>query len=399
MTRSKPASYASDPAKSRGRLHKEADSATRSAFSRDRDRIIHSTAFRRLGHKTQVFVSPSGDHIRTRLTHSLEVAQIARALARQLALDEDLTEAIALAHDLGHPPFGHSGEEALDKAMQPWGGFDHNDHALRILTRLETRYPGFPGLNLCYETLDGLIKHNGPPGALAESSKNLPATLLQLCSDFEGAFDLDQQASLEAQAAAIADDIAYSHHDLDDGVRAGLFTLDEIAVQVPGMASVIEAAQQKIDRLSFCPVEERKALVLAETIRQSIGDTIEDVLRVTRANLLEAKITSLEDVQQSKQAVVCFSPARRDFISRLKSFLMVRMYRSAIVIPEREEGKQVIRHLFERFKNNPQLLPEGWLFDPAGATVQEKENRTARRVADYIAGMTDRFAQRLYKAD
>ena len=399
MTKSNQASYASDSAKSRGRLHKEADSATRSAFSRDRDRIIHSTAFRRLGHKTQVFVSPSGDHIRTRLTHSLEVAQIARALARQLALDEDLTEAIALAHDLGHPPFGHSGEEALDEAMQPWGGFGHNDHALRILTRLETRYPGFPGLNLCYETLDGLIKHNGPPGALTASSKNLPATLLELCSSFPGVFDLGQQASLEAQAAAIADDIAYSHHDLDDGVRAGLFTLDEIAVQVPGMASVIQAAEQKIDAGASCPIEERKALVLAETIRQSIGDTIADVLQVTRANLAAGEIRTLADVQRSKQALVCFSPARQDFISRLKSFLMVRMYRSIIVIPEREEGKRVIRHLFDRFKNNPQLLPEGWLSAQIGADVQEKETWTARRIADYIAGMTDRFAQRLYKAD
>ena len=399
MTIDKPASYASDPAKSRGRLHKEADSATRTAFSRDRDRIIHSTAFRRLGHKTQVFVSPSGDHIRTRLTHSLEVAQIARALARQLALDEDLTEAIALAHDLGHPPFGHSGEEALDEAMQPWGGFDHNDHALRILTRLETRYPGFPGLNLCYETLDGLIKHNGPPGALTASSKNLPATLLELCHRFSGVFDLGQQASLEAQAAAIADDIAYSHHDLDDGVRAGLFTLDEIAVQVPGMASVIQAAEQKIDAGASCPIEERKALVLAETIRQSIGDTIADVLQVTRANLAAGEIRTLADVQRSKQALLCFSPARQDFISRLKSFLMVRMYRSIIVIPEREEGKRVIRHLFDRFKNNPQLLPEGWLSAQIGADVQEKETWTARRIADYIAGMTDRFAQRLYKTD
>jgi dGTPase len=378
------APYACDPRKSRGRLYPEPVSKSRSAFRRDCDRIIHSTAFRRLKHKTQVFVFDEGDHFRTRLTHTLEVTQIARALARALGLDEDLAEALALAHDLGHPPFGHAGERALDACLAACGGFDHNAQTLRVVTALERRYPAFDGLNLTWETLEGLVKHNGP---LTDREGNplgryrehgVPETILhytrlqdlQLWS-FPGA---------ESQVAAFADDIAYDAHDIDDGLRAELFSLDDIAaVGLPGkIIGEIRAAYPELD----------SGRLVHELIRRLIGLLIEDVIAETGRRLLSLAARSADEVRRAPSAVAGFSSAMRQADSAIKSFLAKRMYRQARVKRVMDEAAGVVRDLFARYSAQPGDLPAEWTEGLAGV----EEASRARRIADFIAGMTDRYA-------
>ena len=362
---------------SRGRLHAEAASATRSPFARDRDRIIHSGAFRRLRYKTQVFVAPDGDHFRVRLTHSLEVAQIARSLARALAVDEDLTEALALAHDLGHPPFGHSGEDALERVMAPWGGFDHNGHALRIVTRLESRYPGFDGLNLCWETLEGLAKHNGPilePGwALAGVDAAWP-------------LDLASHAGLEAQLAAIADDIAYDNHDLDDGIRAGLFTVEDVAAAVPFVADCWATVVAR-----WPGVTARRRLV-PELVREQIGRMAADLLATTRARLAAIDARSVADVRAAGRTLAGLSDGLAAEVGVLKDFLRAHMYRAPAVARLRDPSEQVVEGLFAALHDDPGRLPGDW-----AATCPADEPARARHVGDFVAGMTDRYALKLYK--
>ena len=362
---------------SRGRLHPEPASATRSPFARDRDRIIHSGAFRRLRYKTQVFVAPDGDHFRVRLTHSLEVAQIARSLARALGLDEDLTEALALAHDLGHPPFGHSGEDALERVMAPWGGFDHNGHALRIVTKLESRYPGFDGLNLCWETLEGLAKHNGPifePGwALAGVDAAWP-------------LDLASHAGLEAQIAAIADDIAYDNHDLDDGIRAGLFSVEDVAENVPFVADCWAAVTAR-----WPAVTARRRLV-PELVREQIGRMAADLLATTRARLAAIDARSAADVRGAGHTLAALSDGLVAEVRQLKHFLRAHMYRAPAVARLRDPSEQVVEGLFAALHADPARLPGDW-----AATCPADEPGRARHVGDFVAGMTDRYALKLYK--
>lgn len=362
--------FASHPDRSRGRAIAIADSALRDCFARDRDRIVHSTAFRRLKHKTQVFVAPEGDHFRTRLTHSLEVAQIGRVIARALRLNEDLTEALCLAHDLGHPPFGHVGEDALDAAMEEAGGFDHNGHTLRIVTRLEQRYAAYDGLNLSWEVLEGLAKHNGPvenPGwALAETDAAFP-------------LHLDTHGSLEAQVAAIADDIAYDNHDLDDGLRAGLFTLDE-ALEVPLVAENWRA-------VGNIHTGAEDARLIAEMVRRQIGAMVEEVLAETRTRLSSAGVETADDVRQAGRALVAFPQRLEAEERRLKRFLNTNMYHHRANRALREPAAGAVRELFAILSADADLLPEPWRLSlPAG------EPQRARHVGDFIAGMTDRYA-------
>jgi dGTPase len=378
------APYAADPQASGGRLHREAPSPTRTPFQRDRDRIVHSTAFRRLAHKTQVFVHHEDDHFRTRLTHTIEVAQIARALAKALRLDEDLSEAVSLAHDLGHTPFGHTGEDALDSCMAPFGGFDHNSHGLRLVTSLERRYAAFDGLNLTFETLEGLVKHNGP--LLDESgrplarwrAKGVPETILAY--NRRQNLGLAAFAGLEAQAAAIADDIAYDAHDVDDGLRAGLFDL-------PAMRDIgfIRALLDEIDALY--PGLERVRLI-HELGRRIITRFIEDVIVESRRRIGEAGARSIEDVRGAGRALIGFSPPLAAADTEIKRFLFAHMYRHPDVIRVREKADRVVRRLFEAFFADPLAMPQEW----AGATAGASESDRAHQAADYIAGMTDRFA-------
>jgi dGTPase len=386
--------YASDPERSRGRLFAEPPSKTRSPFRRDCDRVIHSTAFRRLKHKTQVFVFHEGDHYRTRLTHSLEVAQIARALARQLGLDEDLTEALALAHDLGHPPFGHAGERALDACLQAHGGFDHNAQTLRVVTSLEHRYPAFDGLNLTWESLEGVVKHNGPlaerNGAAAERyrSRGVPAGI----SEYNGLYDLElwSFASLEAQVAAIADDIAYDAHDIDDGLRAGLFGLDDLKV-MPLTGAMIAAIAKHFPGLD----DARRG---AELVRELISYLIGSVVSETRRRLDTAKPKSVEDVRNHGEVLVAFAAGVAREEAEIKSFLNARMYRHPRVMRVMGEAEQILFDLFARYQTTPADLPAEWL--PPAGTGGETETERARRIGNFIAGMTDRFAltehQRLF---
>jgi dGTPase len=378
------APYACDPRQSRGRLHPEPASKSRSPFRRDCDRIIHSTAFRRLKHKTQVFVFDEGDHYRTRLTHTLEVAQIARALARALGLDEDLTEALALAHDLGHPPFGHAGERALDDCLTAFGGFDHNAQTLRVVTALERRYPTFDGLNLTWETLEGLVKHNGP---LIDRS-GVPLGRYRALGVPETIRDYTRQQDLqlwsfpsaEAQVAAFADDIAYDAHDIDDGLRADLFRLDDIAaVALPGeIIAGIRAAYPALD----------DARIVHEFVRRLIGLLIEDVAAETRRRLTALAPGSADDVRGASAAVVAFSPAIAEAERLIKSFLETRMYRHARIKRVMNEAANVVRELFLRYTAHPDDLPAEW---SAGLRALDDAGR-ARRIADFIAGMTDRYA-------
>ena len=378
------APYACDPELGRGRLYPEPPSKTRSAFRRDCDRIIHATAFRRLKHKTQVFVFDEGDHYRTRLTHTLEVAQIARALARRLRLDEDLAEALALAHDLGHPPFGHAGERALDSCLSAFGGFDHNAQTLRVVTTLERRYPEFDGLNLTWETLEGLVKHNGPltdrAGApLARYREHgVPVSILNYCRRQD--LQLWSFASAEAQVAAVADDIAYDAHDIDDGLRAKLFELDEIvAVPLPGrLAAAIRAAHPDLDH----------DRLVHELIRRLIGLLIDDVVAESAGRLAKLAPHSADDVRRAAGPVGAFSHEVGEEDRAIKSFLKPRMYRHPRVMKVMDQAADVVRDLFARYSARPQDMPTEW-----GEVIPGfDEAARARHIADFIAGMTDRYA-------
>jgi dGTPase len=378
------AAYGSDPAQSRGRLHPEPPSKSRSPFRRDCDRIIHATAFRRLKHKTQVFVFSEGDHYRTRLTHTLEVTQIARALARALRLDEDLAEALALAHDLGHPPFGHAGERALDDCLGDFGGFDHNAQTLRVVTALERRYPTFDGLNLTWETLEGLVKHNGP--LIDRQGHPLghyqPHGLPETIRDYDRLQDLQlwSQPSLEAQVAAFADDIAYDAHDIDDGLRAELFSLGDIAgVALPGrIIADIHAEFPGLD----------DARVVHEFIRRLIGLLIEDVVAETGRRVAALAPRSADDVRAAPAALVGLSPAVADAEHVIKGFLETHMYRHARIKRIMNEAADVLRALFRHYTEHPDDLPAEW---SVGLSSCDQAAR-ARRIADFIAGMTDRYA-------
>ncbi len=368
--------YAEDPATSRGRKVPEAHSRTRTDFARDRDRIIHATAFRRLKEKTQVFVAHEGDHFRTRLTHSLEVAQIARSLATALGLDPDLAETIALAHDLGHPPFGHAGEDELQVQMQGYGGFDHNVQTFRVVTKLERRYPRFDGLNLCWETLEGVIKHNGPViDQLAKPSWSA-------ISEFDAQYGLrlDTWASAEAQVAALADDIAYNNHDVDDGVLAGLFNLDELAA-VPLIGPHVISA--RADYPDCDP-----GILRLEAVRRMIGAMVDDVLVETRRRAAAGDVTSPEGVRTLGHALVAFSRDMVEDLGALRAFLMERMYRHWKVNRTRSQARRILAEMFQLFMAEPDVLPSEW-FD---RTQGRDEAGRARVVCDYIAGMTDRYA-------
>jgi dGTPase len=365
------AAFATTPETSRGRRFPEEGSAHRSDFQRDRDRIIHSSAFRRLKHKTQVFVEHEGDYYRTRLTHSIEVAQVARTLARVLGLNEELAEAVALAHDLGHPPFGHTGEDALQALMAPYGGFDHNAQALKIVTRLEAHYADFDGLNLTWETLEGIAKHNGPvlgavPFALAEY-------------DAVHDLELDTHASAEAQVAAIADDIAYNNHDLADGLRAGLFTLADLRA-LPLIGPCIAAVDARWPGIAADRREH-------EALRRFFGLLVEDVLATSRARLAAHAPASAEAVRRLGVPVVRFSDPTCAELREIRRFLHVRMYRHWTVQRMRRKARRVVEDLFGIFLAAPELLPQDW-----NACAGRDETARARVVADYIAGMTDRFA-------
>ncbi|RWB00652.1 deoxyguanosinetriphosphate triphosphohydrolase [Mesorhizobium sp.] len=374
------AAYACDPAKSRGRLFDEVESPTRTPFQRDRDRIIHSTAFRRLKHKTQVFVAHEGDHYRTRLTHSIEVAQIARALARALRGDEDLAEAVALVHDFGHTPFGHTGEDALNKKMAAWGGFDHNAQSLRVVTRLESRYAEFDGLNLTWETLEGLVKHNGP---LTDASGNgLKGPVPQAIRDYSELHDLelDRFAGIEAQCAAIADDIAYNSHDIDDGLRSGLLKLDMLEnVSLPG--SILDGVRQRYPALDDVRTGH-------ELMRRQITMMVEDVIVSTTANLARIKPDSADAVRAAGETMVTFSAEMAAFEEELKAFLYKHLYRHSEVVRVRNQAEQIVNDLFEVYFADPRAMPDGWRegLDRADDRIK------ARSVADFLAGMTDTYA-------
>jgi dGTPase len=378
------APYAADPAASRGRVHDEPDDPLRSSFQRDRDRIIHSNAFRRLMHKTQVFVQHEGDHFRTRLTHTLEVAQIARSIARPLGLDEDLAETLALAHDLGHPPFGHAGERALDEALSAYEGFDHNAQSLRVVTALERRYPLFDGLNLTWETHEGLVKHNGPligADGLAvgpHAGGELPYAVRSFSRQQD--LQLDSFAALEAQVAAISDDIAYDCHDLEDGLRAGLVSLVDLEDQ-PLTGRILGGIRDEFRELD-------QARVVHELIRGAITVMIRDVLTEASDRIAAAEVAHADDVRRAGRALVGFSSGLARAESALKRFLYDRVYRSEHVMRPVRVAEAMIGDLFEAFFTDPRLMPDEW-----GRGLDDHDAfRRARRVADYVAGMTDRYA-------
>jgi dGTPase len=372
------APYASDPARSRGRLHEEpgaAERGPRDAFQRDRDRIIHSISFRRLRHKTQVFMAPDGDHFRVRLTHSIEVAQIGRTIARTLGLNEDLTEALCLAHDIGHPPFGHAGEDALERALAGKGGFDHNGHTLRTLMMLERPYPRHVGLNLTWETLEGLAKHNGPidapEWALAEA-------------DREARLELETHASLEAQVAAIADDIAYDNHDIDDGLRAGLLSIEQLC-DVPLVARGWSSARARFADLG----DDR---LHGEVIRSQIGLMVNDLIAETSRRIAAAGVRSVEDVRAAGRALVGFSDAMAADERQLKAFMYANLYHHPRQLTAAAAADHVIDGLFAAYHAEPALLPEEWR-----VRLPEAEPQVSRHIADFIAGMTDRYAVSRYR--
>ena len=359
------------PSQSRGRGHPEVDAAPRGPrdiFQRDRDRIVHSVSVRRLRHKTQVFVAPDGDHYRVRLTHSIEVAQIGRTVARVLGLNEDLTEALCLAHDLGHPPFGHAGEDALQDAMASAGGFDHNAHSIRLVTKLEAPYPGFDGLNLSWEALEGLAKHNGP---IVEPTWAM--------SEANASFDLelDRWPSLEAQVAAVADDIAYDNHDIDDGLRAGLLDLEEL-IAIP----IVRRHWDEIDRRHPGLSTGKKLRAL---VRDQIGTMVGDLIAETRRRVAEAGVASPDDVRSAGRQLAGFSSALSEEERALKRFLYTRLYNAAELVPVRTEAQRVVEGLFAAYRDDPSLLPADW-------RREEDEVQRLRTIGDFIAGMTDRFA-------
>jgi dGTPase len=372
------APYASHESASRGRVYEEADSATRRCFQRDRDRIIHCGAFRRLEYKTQVFVNHEGDNYRTRLTHTLEVSQIARSITRSLDLNEDLGEALALAHDLGHPPFGHAGEDALKEVMQPYGGFDHNAQSLSVVVKLEERYADFDGLNLTWETLEGLVKHNGPLVAGARDAASLPRVI----ADYSQVQDLELAtfASAEAQCAALADDIAYNNHDIDDGLRAGLFTIGDLA-DVPLVGPIfaqVEKDYPGIDRSRH----------IHEAVRRLIGDMVGDLLTESRRRLKAAGVRSADEVRGLDHPVIGFSEGMTKLEAGVKAFLFENMYRHDKLNRMTAQARRVVRDLFGLFLEKPECLPTEWnrKRDAAG------EEAAGQVIADYVAGMTDRFA-------
>ena len=368
------ASFASNPHDSRGRLFEEPRSDFRSCFQRDRDRIIHSSAFRRLKHKTQVFVEHEGDYFRTRLTHSIEVAQVARTIAGALGLNQELVEAVSLAHDLGHPPFGHTGEDALDAEMQAYGGFDHNAQAIRIVTALEQHYAQFDGLNLTWECLEGIAKHNGP----------VPLPHPPALRDYNRQHDLElhSYASAEAQVAALADDVAYNNHDLHDGLRAGVFS-DAQAEQLP----IVGPAYAAVDRLySGLDAHRRRH----EALRRVFGLMVHDVIRTSAALLAQSGAVTAQDIRDLDYAVVQFSPELWKDLKAIRGFLFQNMYRAPRVVVQREHAATVVRDLFGVFMSNPGEMPGDW-----GVQISNLPDTQARArlVSDYIAGMTDRFAQ------
>ncbi|MBI1365912.1 MAG: deoxyguanosinetriphosphate triphosphohydrolase [Alphaproteobacteria bacterium] len=375
------APYASKAAETRGRLHSERESETRTAFQRDRDRVVHSIAFRRLKQKTQVFVYHEGDHYRTRLTHSLEVAQISRSIARTLQLDEDLAECVALAHDLGHPPFGHTGEEVLKECMAAYDGFDHNAQTLRILTKLERRHAAFDGLNLTWETLEGVVKHNGP--LIGAGAGPLPAAIAEYSEDHD--LWLDSFAGLEAQVAAIADDIAYNNHDVDDGLRAGLFSFDE-ARELPLVGASIASVEKAYP-------DAPRDIVIAEAVSALIGEMIADVVAETRARLEELRPQDADGVRGADSQTVAFSEPMRERLAGLRAFLHENMYRHYKVNRVRSRAKRIVRALFDLFLAEPETLPSEWGERQEG----QSDARRARVICDYIAGMTDRYAMREYE--
>lgn len=380
--------YACRPDQSRGRIYEEPDSRFRTPFQRDRDRIIHSSAFRRLKYKTQVFVYHEGDHYRTRLTHTLEVAQIARSLARSLMVNEDLAETVALAHDLGHTPFAHVGEDVMVECMKDVGGFDHNDQSLRVLTVLERRYPRFLGLNMTWETLEGVVKHNGPiigPNAdKKHKGTELPVTLRMV----QGHTDLwlDSFASVEAQIAALSDDIAYNNHDVEDGLRAGLFTLDDLQ-GVPLLDEVLADARQRYPDIT-------EHYLVYEVIREMIGAMVADVMAETQKRLRALNPKGPDDVRRAHHAMVAFSPEMQRKVDGLRAFLWERMYRHYTVRRMRLKVSRIVRDLYDAFTTQYQLLPDNWQrrLEDAGGPADPIAH--ARIVADYIAGMTDRYAIR-----
>ncbi len=373
------APYACHPDQSRGRLYPEASQdvrGPRDIFQRDRDRIIHSIAFRRLRHKTQVFISPDGDHYRVRLTHSLEVAQIGRTIARALGLNEDLTEALCLAHDIGHPPFGHAGEDALEEALKPHGGFDHNAQTLRTLTQLECPYPSWPGLNLSWELLEGLAKHNGPV--------TQPTWAL---SEVDAAFDLELPSwpSLEAQIAAVADDIAYDNHDIDDGIRAGLLTLEQL-LEMPFIA-------ERWRRIAAKYPDARRETLVRELVREQIGVMVNDVIDTTRARLAELDIQSVTEIRSAGQQIGGFSDALADRERQLKAFMYANLYHHPAQQEAADHAQAVIAELYRAYSDDLSLLPADW---QAGALGGEPQR--SRHIADFLAGMTDRYAQNCHRA-
>ena len=361
------------PLVAKGRFFREKKTDLRNDFQRDRDRIIHSTAFRRLKHKTQVFVNTSGDHFRTRITHSLEVSQIARTLSKYFNLNEDLSETISLAHDLGHTPFGHAGEEALNICMKNYGGFDHNIQTLRIITILENRYYNFKGLNLSFETLDGLIKHNGPVKDKSKFNKILGKNF------FKKKIIFSLNSSLEAQIASISDDIAYNSHDLEDGLKSNLFKLDNLK-NVPILNKIINLHKKKIKKYSI-------DLVIRQIIRGIINEMVKDVIKTTKKNLKSYKIKSLYDVYKSDKRLVSFSDNMQKFDKQIKNFLRQKMYFHNKVNSKTNFGRNIISKLFTKIKKNPQKY----------INIKKYSNsKTERIICDYIAGMTDRYAINLY---
>ncbi len=368
------APYAAKAEATRGRLHAEDESVTRTPFQRDRDRVVHAVSFRRLKHKTQVFISHEGDHYRTRLTHSLEVAQISRSIARILKLDEDLAECVALAHDLGHPPFGHTGEDVLKECMAAHDGFDHNAHTLRLLTKLERRHARFDGLNLTWETLEGVVKHNGPlTGPNARKAEPLPAAIVEYAKTHD--LWLDTHAGLEAQVAAIADDIAYNNHDVDDGLRAGLFSF-EAARELPLVGEAIHRVEKTFP-------DAPRDIVIAEAVSDLIGAMIGDVVAETRARLDDLKPKDSDAIRRAGRQIADFSPAMKARLGGLRAFLHENVYRHYKVNRARSQAKRVVRALFDLFIAEPETLPPQWRAEGA---------RLPRSVCDYIAGMTDRYA-------
>ena len=366
--------YAVKSVNSKGRIYKETENSIRSPYQRDRDRIIHSSSFRRLKHKTQVFVNTEGDHYRTRLTHSMEVSQIARTLARSLGLNEDLSETLSLAHDLGHTPFGHAGEEALSQCMKKYGGFDHNIQTLRIVTLIENKYYKFYGLNLTIETLDGLIKHNGPVKNVASYKKILKKDL------FNNKITFNTFPSLEAQVAAISDDIAYNNHDLEDGLRAGLFTLKKFS-SIPFISKLIKKHIKNIKNF-------RREIIISQIIRDLTNLMVVDVINTTNKNLKKSNPQSIKDIFKQDRLIVDFSDKMKRIDDQIKGFLSRNMYNHKKVIVNTNRGKRIIKDLFKYLLKNPKRHISKYLF---------KNEQKERVIADFVAGMTDRYAINLHK--